>query len=202
MSINILDNKRKIVILIGIIIALSFCIFLGLSYCSEDDYQEDDLEYYPADYSENIFKNQAYMDKVRFVRFGSEGYNYILTDDNFLDYDEKAVFFKLYFDSIIAGDASKYATFFDSSFFTTKNPKPEKFTMQKLYDIEVLYQATLEMEFQGKNIDVLDYVVRYKIMENNGTFRKGLPSDVWKPQHYLVSYIDGELKILNIIDIK
>ena len=74
--------------------------------------------------------------------------------------------------------------------------------MQKLYDIEVLYQATLEMEFQGKNIEVLDYVVRYKIMENNGTFRKGLPSDVWKPQHYLVSYIDGELKILNIIDIK
>jgi len=201
MSINVMDNKKKLVFIIGVIIALSVVIFLFFKFVSSDELPQDDLEYFPADYSENIFLNQEYMDKVRFLKFGSEGYNYILTDDNFLEYDEKAIFFKLYFDSIIAGDVSKYITYFDDTFFNSQNPKPEKFTMQKIYDIEVLYQETLQMEYKGKNIEVFDYLVRYKIMENNGTFRKGIPSDVWKPQHYLISFINNELKILNIVDI-
>ena len=38
-------------------------------------------------------------------------------------------------------------------------------------------------------------------MYNNGTFRADLPSDAVIPQHFLVGETEGELKILNIVDI-
>ena len=188
-----------LILVLAAITMLSFCA------CSDNDgYSENDdgeVFLYPADYDEDIFENSAYTDKVTDVKYIESGYSVLLDSSNYDSADEYEKLFYRFFDSIKHGDAQQYISYIASDYFNDKNPAPEKFTMQKLYDIEVSYVEDLELEYNGENIKVKDFIVRYKIMYNNGTFRADLPSDAVIPQHFLVGETEGELKILNIVDI-
>lgn len=202
-----LKTSFKIFILL-LIIALVIAVYL-LFFRSSDEPVEtettpestEEIVYYEANYDENIFENEDYLNKVRDVEYNSNGYSILLTEQNYSSLEEEHKFFYDYFNAIKNGNAEAYNSFFAEDYFTTDNPKKDKFTMQMIYDINVDYQEVVKLEYKGEKIDVLDYIVRYKILNNNGTFRLGFNDDAVIPQHYLIYKIDGKYKILNIVEI-
>jgi len=159
------------------------------------------INYYEADYEENIFENPRYMETVRDIYFGTEGTYYLLHGDEYEEAGTDAVFFRQFFDSVIAGDHEAYNSFFMDGYFTSKVRPKEEFTMQKIHNIHVMKKGTEEVTMDGEKYTAHTYVVKYMIMHNNGTFRLGIESDSYKPQLFRIVETDGEWKIHSILDI-
>jgi len=203
---------RLVIIIFAVVLVLGVAVFALVSYRVENGFwfweapKPDDsnrsINYYEADYGENIFENPRYMDKIRDIYFGDESVFYLLTGDDYEKAGDDAVFFRDFFDAVIRGDNEKYNSFFRKGYYTPQNPPKDEFTMQKIYDIRVLRNGTSEVELDGKTVTLKNYIVEYKIMQNNGTFRTGIDHDSYQPQLFRLMEEDGKLKVHSILDIK
>lgn len=98
-------------------------------------------------------------------------------------------------DSIIAGDADTYNTFFSDIYFE-KNESKSDFSMQKVYDILLSeYSKTEETAENGGTYQEYIYEVKYKIRNNNGSFRSDVDSDKIRTQYFLITNRSGKLLI-------
>ena len=81
--------------------------------------------------------------------------------------------------------------------YIKKNGEYEAFTMQMLFDMEVIFlQSYYLNEGSQSQILVYEFDVGYRIMNNNGTFRNNQESDDRRDVKYvLYSYSDGGNKI-------
>lgn len=147
----------------------------------------------PADYGEDIFADKTYASKNRDVFFDYDGDAEYITADNYLTFSPAGQLFYRYFLCVINGEYEDYPQFFSASFLSSA-VLPERFTMQKLYDISV----TLESR-QSKDDGWLEtYSVRYRIMDNNGTFRSDLKNNTVIPLIYTVYVTDTDAEITGI----
>lgn len=98
-------------------------------------------------------------------------------------------------ESIIAGDAETYNTFFSDIYFEQNEEKSE-FSMQKLYDI-LLSEHSVSEETDDNGVTYKEYIyeVRYKIRNNNGSFRSDVDSDKIRKQYFLITNRSGQLSI-------
>lgn len=194
-----------LIIVVGLAAMIYFRVQTGFWFWETDFLQYENhnggIDYYPADYEENIFENPRYMELIRDIYFGEEEAYYLLSGDDYESAGEDAVFFRDYFDAIIKGDHETYNSFFMDGYFTSKVRPKGEFTMQKIYNIHVMKKGTEEVEMDGETYTANTYVVQYMIKQNNGTFRLGLPSDSYKPELYRIVDVDGEYKIHSILDI-
>lgn len=138
-----------------------------------------DYRYYEADYSANIFENELYMAQSRGIKFSNENTEYVLNETNSANISPSAKFFYEYITCIINGDYEKYPSFFTDEYINNdKSDIPEKFTMQGLYDIYIdLYAPATRKVVDGVELSCEVYEVRYRIFENNGTFRRDILPD-------------------------
>jgi hypothetical protein len=86
------------------------------------------------------------------------------------------------------GDAEAYAEHFVSDY---EGELPESFTMQMIYNIRI---APYYSEETGENT----YLVEYRILKNNGTFRNDIGSKVSRPMLYTLRDVGGEYFIESI----
>lgn len=157
--------------------------------------KQDDIFYFPEDYSEDIFEDLVYVNRNRDVKFDYYGTAIYMNEENIDVQSTEAKFFYNYFQTVINGDYTAYREYFDESFFL-RHSIPEKFTKQKLYDIEVS-AITSDIE-NGAAYET--YKVSYKIQENNGSFRADVSSTECKPVAITVK--KGKvLKITSVIPI-
>lgn len=63
--------------------------------------------------------------------------------------------------------------------------------MQKIYDIRVDLNDKKSAEVDGKQTTLYCYMVSYKIMNNNGTFRGDVGSDTAKPLYFEICTFDS-----------
>ncbi|MDL2287194.1 hypothetical protein LJB90_01340 [Eubacteriales bacterium OttesenSCG-928-G02] len=202
------EKKKKLKKII-IIISICFTVLLLLTgilaiingYLEKNPPSESsntsDLQHLDPDYNVNIFDDPIYMLKNRNVFYSEYETGEEITEDNYLTLGKCSAFFKNYFDIVINGEYNKYKElFFDQK--TSKDIIPEKFTMQKIYDIEV--NLTLEKLEQDNTVKYY-FTVKYKIMNNNGTFRNNVKSDTIAPLSFTLIHKDGEYKILSITQI-
>ena len=102
------------------------------------------------------------------------------------------------FSEAIGGDYEAYPEFFIPGYFKTS----PQFTMQMIYDIQVTVHSGSTVSLDGKDVTAFNFVVRYKIHQNNGTFRTGVHSDSSVPQVYqLVRGENEEYKIFDILEV-
>lgn len=155
------------------------------------------------DYESNIYENIHYMSKNRFIIYIDHPFSSVITEQN-NEYGKIGEFFLGYFKTLTDGNAESYNNYFTDSYFDDKNNiKYEKFTMQKIYDIEVekLSESIIETgEYQGWIR--YTFKVGYKIMANDGTFRSDMPQDTVVPQIIEILYADETFKINSIIKTK
>ena len=48
---------------------------------------------------------------------------------------------------------------------------------------------------------VENFTVRYKILNNDGTYRNDLPSDTWKPQIFQIAKTNAGYRIVNVLTV-
>ena len=148
------------------------------------------IRFSAVDYDADIFDDPKYVSKERNITW-TEGEITILIGENCTGEtwhgiaDESyyrirgvdRVFFRRFIICLISGDYENYPSFFTNNFFRYYTI-PEKFTAQKLYDISVeLLNRTPQSDGSIKS----DYILRYKIMNNNGTYRGDVASDKVRP---------------------
>ena len=136
------------------------------------------LVFPPADYEENIFDDVIYTTFDRNIKFTQGGYGITLTEQDLKNYGTGAQLFFDYFICVINGRYEEYPDFFTDRY---KNDVklPDKFTMQKIYDIDIkLFSRELHDEVTKTYRET--YEVRYKIRNNNGTLSNDVESDTIK----------------------
>lgn len=144
-----------------------------------------------ADYDEDIFLDASYMSKNRNVYFTFDGDSEYITSENYSESYVTARLFYDYFQAVINGDYSVYPSFFTDSFFTSYTV-PETFTMQKIYDISVTLESRTATDTGWTEM----YSVRYRFMDNNGTFRSDLTDNTIIPVYYSIT-VSGDTALIN-----
>lgn len=76
----------------------------------------------------------------------------------------------------------------------------EWFSQQQIYDITMREHSKAEKE--GKNGSYTEYVIKlkYRIHENNGSYRNNITPDSSRPQYIVINDSTGKFMIMDIID--
>lgn len=215
------DKKRlkkiaKAVIIAFGILAVIYAASLVVTHFMKSDkiatrVVDKSIAFSDADYAFNIFDDPIYASKSRNISKNEYGEVYTIGDDYDGDNDwhgmaprevyerdgREAAFWRDYFVCVITGDHKSYPTFFTDNFFNYYTI-PEKFTMQKIYGISIEVFNREPAVVDGKNAVVAEFIVRYKIMNNNGTFRGDVPSDTVKPLYFKLVETDDKIGIDSI----
>ena len=190
-----------VVVAIVILISASYAMNLYLERQEEKNIQKLNFNFAPADYEENIFEDQEYVDLVKngFIDYTDYATNLTLGIDysNAISYGEDVQFMVDYIYSIINGDAELYNEFFSDNYYKKNDPK-ERFTMQKLYEVNISrISETKGTDKAGNAYNEYQYRVVYKILDNNGTFRNDFNTGT-KEQYISFTNKTGEFLIDSI----
>ncbi len=205
-------NSRGI---FGILLILFICALLvaGVKYLSgleeDSNFYEDirtetekltqRIDFEEPDYDADIFEDASYLDLNRYIEYSSpDGVSVTVTDGNYGKYHEALHLFASYFDALMMGDAEALAALHGEA-YKAEHPLPERFTMQRVYDINVALKSTViseEADTYGDKIFV--FRVAYKIMKNDGTFRSDMGSGEALPLLFEVTMRGDTTLITNI----
>ena len=196
-----MDKRKKIVKIALIVCAVIVVLYLATMALNPDEFvdklfhgdeenQSEEIEFYPVDENLDITEDRDYKecDNRVFYYDPDTGATYSVEADELAHFDPDVRFFHHYFQTIIKGDAETYATYFALNY---EGKIPESFTQQMLYDIHV---QPYYSEETGENT----YLVEYRILKNNGTFRNDIGSKVSRAQLYTLVEEDGEYRIASI----
>ncbi len=202
-----------VLMLIAVFLALNLVLESGvLNKLFGEDIKYRDYppieDLYPVEPSFNIFEYEPYMKKLKGFTYTYDGISqYIENEDEIRQCGKYAVFFDKYFEAVINGDTDTYNSLLSTSYKKKKGEK-KAFTMQMLYDMEVIFKDLYYLnENTPDQIEVTEFDVGYRIMMNNGTYRNNLTSDSRRDMRYVLhKKLDGDIKIyvmeeyLEIID--
>ena len=181
-------KKRLIIIILSIIGAI---LVLGIASIIIDSLEKEeefvvDYNFYPADFNENIFEDAEYLDLVsaEFITYtdGSTNITVGIDRDKAGEHGTGVKFLVDMIYDIINGDHEAYNARFSDSYYKKHSPK-ESFTMQKVYDVNITYVSSESGNDYTKSL----YTLEYKILENNGTFRKDIGAGSKKQYFTLIT---------------
>ena len=148
--------------------------------------------FYPSDYDLDVTADETYMGYDRLLHYKSGNVTVDVSREAADGYNDAVAFFVDYFDTVIAGDAETYNTYFTDKYYDSADPY-DRFAPQMLYDL-LIEQLSEQSNDDGST--VWGFNVSYKIHRNDGTFRNDLPSDASKKLYFeLIGTRDGEVKI-------
>jgi len=171
-----------------------------------NEYQggEFSIYFYPIDYDLNILKYDKYLDLDRNVYYyknsDQSGSVVVLDEKNCGKQAPGVTLLYEYVESIIMGDVDTYNACYSDFYFENKGLEPDPgFTMTQLYEIKITNMGQRNVSDQYGTYTQYDYVLEYKIHENNSTFRSDIPSDSSAAQYIVITDRNGELLIENLI---
>lgn len=163
--------------------------------------------YHVADFSENIYDDEEYLELVGpyAMFYKNANVEFSVTEEDIYSCGEFAEFIYEYIQCVKEGNHEKYNSLFFAEYFKNHD-KMKEFTQQKIYDLRVEELNTVvnldEKEYswvKSQGLEPHAFVVKYKIRHNNGSFRLGMNSDVYQPQLFILAY--DRLDNVKIIDI-
>lgn len=193
-------KKLKIIILsvfaVCIVFAVVFTIILSLPAKKVEgtDYSDalSDYEFFPVEITD-IFYDPDYSDDMRNISYYDETFallGYTLDDGNINEFDESVKFMYRYINYIIGGNVDDFNNCFSSAYYEKVYPK-KFFTMQRLYDIKLVKAA----ERYEDGMKVYVFKLDYKILKNDGTFRKDIDSSSSRTKTIYLTDREGRLAI-------
>ena len=205
-------KKKALPILIGcisamIVVPIVLIVILNLiNKESEYDLAELPKYHFYKVYDGDIMEYDAYLKKDRTVRYWNSpnpnlygGTQITVTEET---EDARLKFLYSYLQTIIDGHYIGYNACFNDVYYQDNQPKAA-FTQQMLYDIEIFYESTSAAS-NGERLTT--YRLRYRIFENNGTFRTDIGfnpqigQDEWRDQYItLHEYSNGTILIEKLL---
>jgi hypothetical protein len=196
-----MQKRRKIVKIALIVCAVIVVLYLATLALNPDELvdrwfhgdeeeESEEIEFYPIDEDLDIFSDPDYLECDRRVFYydPDSGATYSVEEEELPTIDPAIRFFHEYFQTVIMGEAEAYAECFVPDY---EGELPESFTMQMIYDIHIEPYYSDET---GENT----YLVEYRILKNNGTFRRDIGSKVSRAQLYTLREIGGDYLVETI----
>ncbi len=154
--------------------------------------------FFNENYEENIFEDENYLALNHSVLYKKGAVTISLDLSEKQEFDAPLIFLLDYIDVVKNGKYQQYDAFFSNLYFTEYS-NPEKFTMQKIYDVSIENISEEKKETETNIYTEYVYSLEYKIMQNNGTFRNDIGSDSIRTQYFLITNREGDLLIDNIM---
>lgn len=137
-----------------------------------------------ASYDQTI----AYCDSMTGITVGG------IERSEFANYGKCVELLCNWIESIKAGDADAYNSFFSEKYFSS-NTRQDEFSMQKLYGIVITTYSEEIIDENGESYTEYIYMVDYKIRNNNGSLRSDMGSNGTRTQYILITDREGTLLI-------
>jgi len=204
-------SKKKILI-ISILVILALIALMYLTILIFDKSEEGSngeitaetvlySDFESPDYDYNIYEDSEYSEILssEFIKFHDEYTNVTLgitgVNDAYSNGDEIGLLTE-YVYSIIDGNSEKYNSFFSNAYYEDHEPM-DTFTMQKIYDVVITRKIQKGEDSSGENYTKYFCALEYKILDNNGTFRKDI-KDGYRTQYFIITDREGKLLIDDI----
>lgn len=203
------DKKQKKAVIIAIVITVSVLILLALAvgilehFGNGNDDKETVGTVPPSELDDTKEENFDIMEYDKYLRLDRNiyyedkgtGVTVSVDEDNAAGQGKGFEVVYGVLTAINRGDANGY-----NSYMGADALKKESFTQQQIYDIKVGKYSVYTVS--GENgVPYTEYVfeIRYKIQENNGSFRKDIGSDASRKHYYVINDSSGELLVMDII---
>lgn len=205
MAQNNKNVKKALIIVLSALAAVLLVMYLLtlalpriLNAISVENAEEGtaNFNFYEPDFDENIYEDERYLELIADgVLKYDNGSNSIvdIAPDNVSSFGEPV---KLLYDLVYAaieGDNERYNSFFSSEYLKAHGAKGE-FTMQKIYDGEITAYSSEVVQGNNGNYTKYIYMLNYRILNNNGTFRTDIGEDS-KTQYIVITDREGKLLI-------
>lgn len=196
-------KAKKIIIAViaaMIVIAVAYFAVTALLQSRITDINSKDygFSYYEPDYDCDIYSDSEFTVLELRILY-SDGVCESYLGETFAP-PENGVIAMLseYIDSIRSGNAEKFRSFYSAAL--KKNfALPESFTMQRLYDAKITFLSSSEKTVDEETVTTYIYKIEYKIMKNDGTFRRDIDSDSVRPQTLTIEEKGDTYSIIHII---
>lgn len=159
---------------------------------SGNDYQSKNFRtYFPADFDVDLSKDKEYLKLDSLIHYTyPDGQTFAIQQLDKSVLNEGQRFFVKYFDIATYGKSNEYSSLFTKEY--QKNPKGfEKdpyriFAPQRIYDISVRELARTEKSdtsftYDGNPCVFGFYIVDFKILKNDGLFRRDIEENASRP---------------------
>ena len=203
-----LRSKRIIIIaiMISIVFVVAYFVINAIiNSNSSDTTPKRPIFFYEADWEKDIMKDEKYLALDRNVYFHDTRRNekITVTDENSAevsqDYKAGVDLLRRYVKYAIDGNHGAINKMFSDAYFAAGYEAKEEFTMQQIYDVCITNIRLSATEENGKTYQSYEFWLEYKIRENNGTFRNDVGSDGAKPEMFIITDRNGDVKIDAII---
>lgn len=190
-------RKKRLVaalcIIAGILVLLlSAYVVLSVIASREPDYG---YEFYEPDWEYDIMEDVEYLERGWHVTYTNElGESVAILDDNYAKFGTGVDFLSYYFAAIQSGDHETYNLLFGDEYYKDHDPV-EAFTPQRIYDINVRFLNEQKIDDESF---VVNYQIEYKIMRNDGTFRRDIGSDMARTQFLTLTFTEDDIFISGI----
>lgn len=191
-------HKIRIIIISLSILLIAIGIFLIFNGSKEDMPEDVELPsdcFYTPDYETDIRNDPEYLALNRTLSYRNGAVTVTVIPDEYSYIDEVLPFIADYIDTMINGDFSSYPQFFSEE-YKKSNIIPQKFTMQRIYNITV---EKISEEYNEKGSIQYIYMLDYMIKRNDGTLRRDIDSDSSRPQYLVIRKTDSYYIIDSII---
>lgn len=207
---TIKNNKRKVIlfrITVGAVIALLalFALYSALKFVSPDENEKEEQtverHFYKPEPGEDIRNDKEYLDKQRDITYyDGYGNGYYITDGDYIKRGGLPLeVMHYFFDAVINGNSAKLNALFSEEYLKSKGEFKD-FGPQGVYDITVALENE-EIDKKTGNTTTV-YTVSYKIMKNDGSFRRDIGSDSSRKQYFSILETATDIFITEIVDVK
>ena len=198
------SSKKKLILILGITIFVLLVMYLltllipKLTQKINEGTEEGTIKFnfYEPDFNEDIFTDEKYISLIQdgFLKYDNGSNSIVqITEDNSSNFGEEVELLVDLVYSIQNGDSDLYNSFFSEEYLS-QNEKKENFTMQKIYDATIIYHSEETISSKTSNYTKYIYKLKYRIYENNGTFRQDIDEDA-KTQYIVLTDREGKLLI-------
>ena len=205
MSQNNKNVKKTLIIVLSVLAAVLLVMYLLtlalpslFNAISGENTEEGtaDFNFYEPDFNENIYEDDRYLELIAdgVLRYDNGSNSIVaITPDNVASFgDPIKLLYNLVY-AAIEGDNERYNSFFSSEYLKAHGAKGE-FTMQKIYGGTITAYSTEGVQGNNGNYTKYIYMLNYRILDNNGTFRADIGEDS-KTQYIVITDREGKLLI-------
>lgn len=194
-DVEVSTKKTKRTIIIAFASMLAFMIICltipGLTQYGRQeeikDPNEDNSYFFCEPYEKDfdILEYEEYLGLDRTVMYyDGTGIGSGLVEGNLNEYNPGVTVIYNMLNALIEGDVEAY-----NSLLGENMEKKESFTQQQIYKISITNKS------KSSSDGTYEFTVDYKIHENNGSYRKDMGSDMYRPLAITVSNVSGQYLI-------
>ena len=202
-----MNNRKKkpiviFMVLIGIILSIIVAVYIILFLVSKNNHPSTvgDVFLYEPDYDAQILSEEEYLLLDRSVKYSDGIGNWPISDQNGVSTGDTVQLFLIdYIDDLVRGDAESLREKYSQRVIDELNI-PSRMTQQRVYDIMFTEMSRKEVKEKGEIYFRYEFKAEYKIMRNDGTFRRDLASDSIKGQYLTIEQHADRVLITQVVD--